>query len=391
MCQKCRVGNRRCVYSEAPSIIESSPAALRKSEPSTALTRPERQEDKRALRFFLERTAPVMSAFGPLTKSFWQLAVPQLAASAASVRHIAIAVASRQEKNIKPTTIEAARLQLLEKEHYTSGLSCITKAPNFGDVEILLVSSALFIAYGNFEDLEQQSAQDLMHLSSGIKILIERASSPVPRKESEIIDQFIQPMFVRLELMLSVYMVPLFLDRYSVDNEPVEPVLPRTFASVLHARQSFVDICCYRHHASYRHEVWNCRSFGFLKIRMLLLGWYHLVVAFQAQSEAASEVEQQRIAIMLSQFRVLFVAFIYSGRPDLHLIENHLSPSRIQLRGNGQMTILYELPERYLTLLPELDWESKAHEDPLQVRLWPIAQVAPFSETTASMSLTFTV
>lgn len=393
-CRKCKVGGRTCIYSERPDakISELGFHQAAQLRPATAMTATrEPCEEQRAFQFFHEKTAPMMATFTSFTKHFWTLIVPQVAASQPSVRHLAIALASRQEKELVTSTSEVTRLQILETKHYASSLSSLTKGPTLGDMEVLLLASALFLGYGNFDDLERQSAQHLIHLGSGLRILHERADSLRPTGDSEIIDQLVQPMFARLELMYSVFMAPYYPASYSVPVEPAQPVLPLKIGSILQARRLYVRICCYRYHRTFREQPWSCVAPGFLVIRQMLLDWYHLVLAYQGETNAQSEAEQQRIAVMLSQFRLLFVAFIYSGRTDLHSGEGHLRPSQVELVEKEQVSILFDLPARYLRLLPGLDWESEPLKDPLQVRLWPEADIISTSEYSVAMSVTFQI
>jgi hypothetical protein len=356
------------------------------------LTVPAGQADKRALQFFLEQTAPVMSTFQTLTKTFWESVIPQLAASESSVRHLTIALASRQERiySASPSYTHKQSLQKVEREHFALSLSSITRGSTIGDMETLLVSSVLFIAYGSFEDLEKQTAQELEHFSSGLKILIEQARQPKnSQRQSTIIDHWVQPMLVRLELIYSLFMSPRKSGAYADVIEPVQPSLPDELTSILQARQIFVEICCFRWYKPFRSQHWNFLSDGFQTIRRLMLDWYKLVVLYADSAGGSSEAEQQRIAIMLSQFRLLFIALIYSARTDLHSIDDHLCPTVVALLKRDQVSLNYDLPERYMQLLPGLDWESQSHQDPLQIRLWPVSQVTSVRSDSASMSLTF--
>jgi hypothetical protein len=332
-----------------------------------------------------------MAAFQELTRGFWSIAVPQIAAAEMSVKHMVVVLASRQEKNSTNPSLSLQRLHQLEREHYTTTLSCLTRGATIRDEEVLLVASVLFIAHGNFEALENQTAQELFHFSSGLKILIARAKQPYARKWSETITKWVQPMLVRLELMYSIFMTPADASRYEVLEEPDEPVLPQEFMSIDQARQTFLQICCYRYHHSFRYQVWDFQSPGFQIVRRHMLEWHRLIVAYMSSLGTGSEAETQRSTIMISQFHLLFVALIYSARTDLHSFEDHVAPAWISLDGHRRTSLTYELPERYIQLLPGLDWETQQYTDPLQVRLWPLSKVTNIQETSATMSLTFCV
>jgi hypothetical protein len=392
VCQRCEAANRICTYTEVKAnVFEPSWVHYSAPAPSTALTDPGARSDKRALRFYLERTAPELSAYGDLVKDFWGVSIPQFAASSLEnpVRHITIALASRQEKTMTTSTCLVQQLQKIEGEHYASSLSSLNRASTIVDLEMLMAASFCFIAYGNIQSYKEQTAQDLIHFSSALKIVVERARSP-QKQRLEFIDRFVAPMLARMEHMFSVWMTPQSQTKYKGTIEPPEPALPQQFSSILHARQAFVNIVCYRHHSSIRHQPWQFGSPGFGVIRKLLLAWYDLVRAYDVQNGAISETSRHRTAAMLAQFRLLYVAFVYSARTDLH-IEGHIRPNTVSLTSKGQVSLDYVFPERYMQLMPALDWESKAYSDPLQVGLWPRSQVTSITEKSAAITLTFVV
>ena len=365
-----------------------------KTRPGTALTFPGTPSDKRALKFYIEKTAPTMTAHTEFTKTFWQIIVPQLATSEVAIRHLTIALASRHERQLDTAGPDVHRfsLQKTERENFVSSLSSLTHGSAVGDVEVLLVACVMFLAYGALTEVEQQTAQELEHYSSGLKIVIERAQDTgQPQRSSEIIDMWVRPILVRLELIYSLFMPPRSPTGYVVVVEPRKPALPPQFPSILAARQSFHEICCWRHHKSLRSADWTYHSAAFRSIRRLMLDWYHLVIKYKSHPECKSDLEQQRIAILLSQFQVMFVSLIYSARTDLHSFEDHLRPTVVELPKRDQLILQYELPERYLQQSTGLDWESRDHPDPLQVHLLPLLKVTDIREASASLSATYYV
>lgn len=391
VCRKCLVGARQCTYSEPSSarLVKVPLSNTSRMRPTVDIASPEGCYEKRAIQFFNEQTAPTMQTFTSYTKHFWSLLVPQVASSEPSIRHITIAMASRQEKKLAATTSEVARLQHMESKHFASSLSSLPNGQTVGEMEVILLASALFVGYGNFQDVEHQSAQHMQHLCSALRILHERADNSRPTATSDIIDETLQPMFARLGFLLSVFMAPRGVNEYSIALEPVEPVLPSKFEDILQVRRYFLHICCYRYHHAFRERPWTCLAPGFLAVRQMLLDWHNLLLAYQGGLNAHSVAEHQRITVMLSQFRLIFVAFIYSGRTDLHMNADHPRPSHVEVVDKEKVSIAYDLPGRYLRLLPALDWESVPLRDPLQVRLWPVADIIDRSEHSVRMSLSF--
>ena len=298
--------------------------------------------------------------------------MPSVAQSEAAIRHLVIALSTRQERVSTHTAYDPA-LKQLQSKHFVLGLQSLNQKASHNSPDLLLIASSLFIAYGNFDEPQEQKADNLSHLASALRILYERRSHPETRKESRIVDDFAQPMFARVQMMMSTFMSPVNgATGIHCHVEPDEPRLPTTLVDLAEARKLFMQIVCWRY--AIGRTPWTSSSHSFQRVRSKLLDWYELVDDYARSPTSQTTLEQSRIIGMLSQFRLLLVAMIYSARDDLHG-PDHLRPARVELLHPEAVSVTYELPQHWLSLLKNLDWEATPLPDPMQVRLWPVAEM----------------
>jgi Fungal Zn(2)-Cys(6) binuclear cluster domain len=396
-CSRCLSAGRQCAYQTQPkSRFDGTTSQQPITEASALLlTKPRDHytsdpEELRAFQFFLEVTAPAASTYNPHTKAFFVDLIPQVAESESAVRHLVVAVAAKQE-SMSSSSDNALTLSQVQAKHYLAGLNQLSRGTSRTTEEVLLLASALFIVLGQFESPEDQTAQSLLHLMASMRILIERIASPGQPRPSRIIDTYVQPIFARLEMMMSVFMVPeRGLDAIYCSVEPVEPVLPDQFKDLLEARQTWVAICCWRYRKQARSNPWTPGSECFKDLRTKLLKWNNLIMAYAGRAALGSEHELHRAMAMISQFRLLFLAMMFSVRHDLHL-HDQVRPSFVNLLQPGEVSVTYHLPQRVLDMVPDLDWETSPFQDEFQVRLWPIVDAVKRSESAGLLRMTFRV
>ena len=357
ICRRCIIARRECRYSLPPPawIFEPSDEKGTKLSPSTALVSPGAPHEARALQFYHEKTAKTMSVYSEHTSHLWEIIVPS-ATTESSVRHLVIALACRQEKRQTLDSVFGDTLSRLKNVHYTAALTDLNTQNN--SPEVLLLAGALFIALGSFSDVRQQSAEQVSHLNLGNRILLERAESVNPTK-SDIIDQILQPIFVRLQFMYSLFHSAKVID---VILDPEEPKMPQKLFDLQQARIIFFSICCYRHHQQSRTVRWSSASNHFWKTRGLLIAWHDLILEYASRLDSEDKIEKTRVAAMLAEFSQLFVAFIYSIRIDLHALGPQLRPERVEMHEPGRVSVVYNLPASYLRVLSGLDWEVSPRE-----------------------------
>ncbi len=390
-CARCLSAGRECSYGIQPKarILESSlqrPASFSTLDLVKARDYgTSNPEEVRALQYFLEVVAPSASTYNSRTKDFFAYLIPQVAQSEAAVRHLAVAVAARQE-SMASSTDTAVTLARVQSKHYVAGLNALSQSKASSE-DVMLLASALFITLGQLETLEEQRAQSLFHLVAGLKILIERLHT---KKPSHIIDTYIQPIFARMESMMSIFMLPQDPDAILCTVEPKELDLPTQFSDLKEAREAWCAIVCWRYREEARSQPWTSNSESFQDTRALMLRWNQLLMAYAGKAALGSPQELQRTIAMISEFRFLFIAMMFSVRNDLH-IQDQVRPSFVNLIVPGEVSVTYHYPQRTLDMLPELDWEVDKFDDPLQVRLWPIVDAVKRSETAGVVRMTFRV
>ena len=389
-CTRCLSAGRECSYEIQPKarIFETSSQSP-VSASTLELVKPRdygtsNPEEVRALQYFLEVTAPAASTYNEHTKEFFEYLIPQVAQSEAAVRHLAVAIAARQE-SMASSTDTAVTLARVQTKHYVAGLNALSQGRASSE-DVILLASALFITLGQLETLEDQRAQGLFHLVAGLKILIERLDV---KKPSHIIDTYIHPIFARMESMMSIFMLPLDSEAILCTVEPEEPVLPTQFSDLEEARKAWCAIVCWRYREVARSQPWTSESEYFQEVRGLLLKWNHLLMAYAGKAALGSPQELQRAIAMISEFRFLFIGMMFSVRYDLH-IQDQVRPSFINLIVPGEVSITYNYPKRTLDMLPELDWEVDEFYDPLKVRLWPVVDAVKRTENAGIVRMTFT-
>lgn len=390
-CSRCLSAGRDCDYGTQVKGRIFEPARSRPVSVDTlSLVRPgdygtSDPEEVRALQFFLEVTAPAASTYNKHTKDFFASLIPQVARSEAAVRHLVVAVATRQE-SMASGADSALTLSRVQAKHYGAGLNALSQGKTTSE-EAILIASALLITLGHLENPQDQKAQSIFHLMAGMRILIERLDSDPP-KPSHIIETHVQPIFARLEMMMSLFMMPANgPEAVNCLVEPTQPVLPDQFSDLQQARETWFAICCWRYRQEARTNTWTADAECFRDIRALLLRWNGLLMAYAGKAAVGSPKELQRALAMISQFRLLFIAMMFSVRHDLHLADL-VRPSFVNLLQPGEVSVTYHLPKRTLAMIPELDWETDPIDDAFQVRLWPLVEAVKRSEIAGLLRLT---
>jgi hypothetical protein len=397
VCARCASAGRDCFYASQPrakvqcrSVSPISPISD-VSSTSLELIKPTNlasldPEESRGFEFFMKVSAPAAATYNVHTKEFFERLIPQVAQSEAAVRHLMVAVAAKQE-SLSSTTDNALALTRVQVKHYVASLNALSHGTPSGE-EVMLLASSLFIILGQMEPVEEQTAQSLFHLTASMRILIERLSQQIP-KQSDIIESYIHPIFGRIEIMVGSFIMPSKgLEAILCSVEPQEPILPDEFTDLEQAREYWFAILCWRYNKVARSQPWTADSPAFKAIRALLLRWNGLLMAYAGRAALTSIYEVQRTLAMLSQFRFLFVAMMFSVRYDLHL-DDQIRPTFVNLIKPGEVSLTFHVPERALKMIPEMDWEAAPYHDQLGVRLWPLVDALQRTPTVAIQRLAF--
>ena len=393
-CSKCLSAGRKCYYEAPPQDRIFNPSYLyltHLSDNTLDLVKPKTYgtsdpEEVRALQYFLEVTVPAATTYNSHTRDFFANLIPQVAQSEAAVRHLAVAVATRQE-SMASSSEQALALSRVQSKHYVAGLKALSQGKASSE-EVMLLSSALLLILGQMEPPEEQTAQSMFHLMAAIRILTERLNSE-DSKQSTIIESYIHPIFARLESMMSIFMMPENgTDAVLCTVEPEEPILPDQFSDLEEAREAWVSICCWRYRKKARSQPWTSESPCFEELRGLLLKFNNLLIAYAGRAALGSPHELRRAMAMISQFRMLFLAMMFSVRHDLH-IPDQVRPTFVNLIHPGEVSVTFHLPKRTMAMIPDLDWERSEKNDPLKVRLWPVVDTVKRSENVGLQRVSF--
>lgn len=216
----------------------------------------------------------------------------------------------------------------------------------------------------------------LRHLIMAMNIIYERAETNM-RHKVNIYEMHARVMFTRLESLCALFLEPSAPIGDSHANiEPTEPVLPEVLSDLRQARSLFFGICRYRHSSLSRLEPWTITNPHFLRVRLLFLRWNELLSTYRARVASEDQAEFQRVSAMAFQASTLFPAYIYSIRTDLHALGRQLRPTEVRVVKPDKVSMVIEFPERYVHLVQGMaDWNPDRGEDPLELGLWPSAEL----------------
>jgi len=341
-----------------------------------------RADEQRALLFFSEKTTPLLAAFSQFTLHFWNSLLPQLTQSEAAVRHLSIALASRQEMcSCAPSDL--LRLSRLRSEHYSAALRVLTRSDSPCSLVVVLMCCLLFVGYENFQDPAEQNADGLVHLAAGQKILDERARRGINRADpaTPVIDAFIEPMYLWLELVSSMFNTPSSGQAGIVFPTNITcPRLPTHFSSLVVARRAFFEICRWRYHC-------DDSVPAFRHVRSLLLRWHRLLMGYHDSLSESATLEKMMVQALTAQYRLLFAGIVYSARSDFSG-DSRFRPYRVDLSDPSRIVVDFTIPHRCLLILYDIGLEKVVTSNDTKLRLWPLAEVRELDDGRGLVRLT---
>jgi hypothetical protein len=246
--------------SSGQSSSYASPSSSSSSSSSDVIVQaPSLLEDKvnvlesRALQYFQENTAPLLSPFAPSATHFWTNIVPRVALHNSTIRSALIAVSSLHESQHYRHSADAFPLaRTLHAEHYHKTITALTRADEPPSTEVVLITCFIFIACENFK-LVGSAPAELMHVQSGLKVLrewkarSERKTASTADSSQDIMNNVLEPMFARLEaqtyLMRQLEASRAAFNKYDLNWS--EPKVPNIFSDLFTARDSMHDIMQY--------------------------------------------------------------------------------------------------------------------------------------------------
>lgn len=196
--------------------------------------------------FCMSTSLAVFKNLGLPFHTFWTSAVPKLSISEACVAHIMVALAARQRATFHVSeSAERPHLIRVHNRHYSEACRMLCSTESRQKPEMILLCCLMFISMENVEDTV---ANNFLHLKSGLQVLREykaqkQAVSPtLTRSATDLIEDTLEPMFARLEAVVSPTI-------YSItDDQPAQsliwemPRIPRSFENLATVRGSLWEI-----------------------------------------------------------------------------------------------------------------------------------------------------
>ena len=261
-CTRCLKAGFECEYVTPKAWVFESPASPAEKAMSPASATPPTPpsfwgdrldlNEQRALVYFKERTAPILSSFAHGSAQFWTRIIPQMSLSNPTVRSAMIAASSLHENvHYRGRSLQPAILpEKLHAKHLSKSIGALTVRNQPPSQEVVLITCLLFLAC---ENLKQSPSAARLHVQSGLKVLREwkednqRTSFPesyVADSMHDVIENTLEPIFARLEAQISLIKEPAEsrgeFKHYDLNWEC--PVIPDPFSDLFAARDAMHDI-----------------------------------------------------------------------------------------------------------------------------------------------------
>jgi hypothetical protein len=419
VCRRCERSGRECVFDPIPAwsfrtstFVAAQQATLvsayRERIPTWIITTHMDSQRARALQFFRERTSVSLGSFSKFTKSYFEVVLPLLSEEEEAVRSMAIAVATKQEL-LSDTAEDNSSLHLLQSTAYSQAVSHLTRP----DVNVIaaIQGSLLLMSFECFNSpLDLDPGTGVRHLGAAIRILnehrasMETATSQRRNSIPNLLYDYVEPMCLGLEVMLSFFRTPMYTIRNmeTASNDAREPDLPSEFTDLLSARTSFSRIVRWSYH--YRaqladeNEPWTLNCPAFKLIRRHFLAWHDRALELMSSFSKSKDAKHLKpvLVTMISQWSLLMVAFSYSTVPFDSTISTlpsttsskqltlqppylpeggRLKTSIVDLTSPKYMTTTFIVGARTLRLLEICDWTATGLEGDFDLQIWPTAEV----------------
>jgi len=385
-CERCISGKRSCAWYEPPKTWLFEPT-------STTALRTDPQE-RRAVQFFQERTTPILAAFSKFTERFWHSFIGQMAHAEPAVRHMTIALATRQEAAGCPPD-DLYGLSRIQSNAFSSALRLLVRPQPEVSTLAILLSCLLFVGYEAFQDPMEMTPASVKHLGAGLRILQDQsimASLPSTSSCAEAVHLYLEPMYLQLEMMLSMLMTPLATYRRRGANADLEqPKLPSRFQHLLAARITFYRI--FRWHFAFRsHGIneWTRQSPAFLTVRSLFLEWHRLVMLYNESLPPTDLVQKHGLMSMVSHWRLYMVSLVHSASALAGTVPGSGSPylpdggrvktSLVDLMDPKHVRITFIIDRQVLPMLEVCDWSDCGILCDPALRIWPTAEIKKLAD-----------
>lgn len=385
-CNRCKSAARSCGGYE--------PSKIWLFEPTSNTVLETNQHERRAIQFFQEQTSPILAAFSKFTLRFWEHFIARMAHAEPAVRHMSIALASRQEAaSCSPD--ELYSLSRLRSHAFSEALQLLVRPQPQISTLAVLMSCLFMVAYEAFEDPMEMTTASVKHLGAGLRILEDQstmAALPATKSHEEAIHVYLQPMYLQLEMMLSMLRTPIATHfRRDLDEDLERPRLPNHFPHLVAARDAFYRIL--RWHFVFRAQranEWTAHSAAFITVRSLFLDWHRLLMIYNDTLPLTDLAQRRGLLSMVSHWRLYMVALVHSADMAPNAVAGSGSPylphggrlktSLVNLIHPDHVKMTFIVDQQTLPMLEICDWgDSGLLCDPA-LKIWPTAVVRKLAD-----------
>lgn len=294
--------------------------------------------EARALQYFNEKTAPLLSTFNSVAFELWNFVIPQIGNSEEPLRHLMIAAASRHEAlHNSPQELPLPAPCSLATVHHAKAIRMLASSIHQVSPEVMLMCCLLFISC---ENLQASPSKSLPHLQAGLKILREWESGVIPAQRSslfatEIVRRFIEPTFARLEaaaIFSGQVSAPPLEEAY--DLVWSEPRLPDAFLDPFVMRESFHDLCQWVYCQSKQHKsFWASESPALGDVKALFSRWHRLAWQYVRKDKSNKQImDPDEVLAFDAHYQMVWLLLNCASSPQEMIYDQFVPKMRDVLR-----------------------------------------------------------
>lgn len=309
-CHRCVSTGRKCDgYSALPAkswrlgVADQETVAAAPMQPwASALVHFGEPKERRALQFFLERTASTLSGY--VGSYFWSSLLPQASHTQPALKHILVATASVHEY------LHADYSHVYDRkfidEHYHRAINSLARTEKPPALEIVLMACLLFTCC---EFLQGHFRASIMHIESGLKIMRDWRSGKLAdsgsttrslvastKSASDIIRTRIGPILASFAAKASLYGV-CQEETHRYDSSTFgKPVIPSQIHDLHESSHCLAGIIQWLMYAMGNPKGASNRPSevpGVREVQQLLMEWSTSFEGFEGRCRSANEQEQK--------------------------------------------------------------------------------------------------
>lgn len=379
-CTRCLLSDFDCVFNLSRAKEQLSgrppcpPGVL--VEPCSAFGDP---VENRALTYYNEVLLPDVTGFTSQTETFWRSLVPRLSHTEPAIHHILVAVASKHEA-LRTCDPKLAELTPVCAKYHSLALRCLGRANRVPNTEVALMSCIAFSFFERMRDPFAMEGACSRFVEAGLKILHERRVKPQASGQSDLIDNFLEPMFFQMELMLSMFVQPDDITNMDWhDLQPAMQKIPPIFPDAESATRGFFHIVARRYSLVNNGAEWSLTSAAFREVRALLQRWMAAFDAYLRQLLPSTAEGCKRIFYMREQACLLIGAMLFSARNQVPL-DCFCRPVSVDLATPYRISITIRVHDAVKVNLSGMNTGTPSKIRDPKLGLWPHARYVRWEE-----------